>query len=207
MKKHTIFYLLISLVPFMLGGCGSTKGVNPKDEYTIVLELPKRVTSSKASGCKESSLKILEPFGAYEYTIDGLFYVVLPNKQDRYTLSSWTESVSSMVYREILQALKQSRLFKSVSNYSSIAKSSYILEMEINNFKQYCTKDLKKSYVAIDLTFTLIDAKNFKVIAQKEFIKQRQSRSNDAKGGVEALNSAFGELVPEVIAWLEGVCR
>lgn len=202
MKK--LLFVLVGIIVFF-GGC-SIKSSPPVDEYTIVLK--QKLESVKASSkCQDKSVKLLEPFGAYAYTTNDLHYVVLPNQENRYNLSTWSQSVAGTLYGEVLRAVAKSGLFRSVTNYSSVAKSDYILEMEINDFKQYFSSDLKRSYVVADLTFTLVENRHFKVVAQKEFTKKVQTKSLDAKGGVDALNDAFNEIVPEVLAWLSGVCR
>ena len=202
MKK--LLFVLVGIIVFF-GGC-SIKSSPPVDEYTIVLK--QKLESVKASSkCQDKSVKLLEPFGAYAYTTNDLHYVVLPNQENRYNLSTWSQSVAGTLYGEVLRAVAKSGLFRSVTNYSSVAKSDYILEMEINDFKQYFSSDLKHSYVVADLTFTLIETEHFRIVAQKEFVKKIDTKSLDAKGGVEALDEAFSEIVPEMLAWLSGVCR
>ena len=204
MKK--IFFTLLGIT-LLFGGC-SIKSSPPIDEYTIVLQQNayKHLQHTKKS-CSDKSLKLLEPFGSYEYTTTDLHYVLLPNQENHYNLSVWSQSIAGTLYAEILNAISKSKIFGSVANYSSVAKNDYILEMEINDFKQYFSPDLKHSYVVADLTFTLIEAKRFKIVAQKEFIRKIETKSLDAKGGVEALNEVFNEIVPEVLTWLGGVCQ
>ena len=203
MKK--LLFVLVGIGVFF-GGC-SIKSSPPVDEYTIVLKANRVEPSAHTSRCRNKSVKLLEPFGAYAYTTNDLHYVVLPNQENSYNLSAWSQSVAGTLYGEMVRAVSKSGLFGSVANYSSVAKSDYILEMEINDFKQYFSSDLKHSYVVADLTFTLIETKRFKVVAQKEFIKKTDTKSLDAKGGVDALNEAFNEIVPEMLTWLSGVCQ
>ncbi len=203
MKK--LLFVLVGIGVFF-GGC-SIKSSPPVDEYTIVLKADQVKEAERSSKFKSKSVKLLEPFGAYAYTTNDLHYVVLPNQENRYNLSTWSQSVAGTLYGEVLRAVAKSGLFGSVANYSSVAKSDYILEMEINDFKQYFSSDLKHSYVMADLTFTLIETEHFRIVAQKEFVKKIDTKSLDAKGGVNALNDAFNEIVPEVLAWLSGVCR
>ena len=204
MMKKIFFALLGALL--LLGGC-SVKSSPPVDEYTIVLKPDTTSSVPFSEKCSKKSIKLLEPFGAYEFSTNDLYYVLLPNQENRYNLSSWSQSISGTLYAEILNAISTSKIFGSVANYSSISKNDYILEMEIHDFKQYFSSDMKHSYVIADITFTLVEAKRFRIIAQKEFRKKLDTKTLDAKGGVEALNDAFNEIVPEVLSWLTGVCR
>ncbi len=196
--------VLMGVVIFF-GGC-SIKSSPPPAEYTIVLQkLPRN--SSESTSCQEKSLKVLEPFGANEYSTNDLHYVVLPNEENRYNLSSWSQPLSSTLYREMLRVFEKSGIFGSVANYASVAKSDYILEMEINDFKQYFSSDLKHSYVMADITFTLIETKRFSIVAQKEFAEKIDAATLDAKGGVDALSAAFEKIAADATGWLVGVCR
>ena len=195
---------LIIGVFFLLMGC-SIKKVPAVSEYT--LEPDPTIAKVDESGCKEENLKILEPFGGSEYATNDLYYVVLPYEQNKYTQSAWYASVSSKIYESLLQSLKKSALFGGVSNYASIAKDGLVLEVQINDFKQYFSEDETESYIVSDITFTLVDAKTFSIISQKQIRKKIPTQSLDAKGGVEALNEALTQTLQEVIAWLRERCR
>ena len=199
--------LLSALIGIALffGGC-TIKSSPPIDEYTIVFKQDRNPIPIHESKCSTESVKLLEPFGAYAYSTNDLHYVILPNEENSYNLATWSHSVSGTLYTEILRAVAKSGIFGSVTGYSSVAKSDLILEMEINDFKQYFSSDLKHSYVVADLTFTLIDAKGFRIVAQKEFVKKIDAKSLDAKGGVGALDDAFNQIVIEMLVWLRGVC-
>ena len=146
MMKHLLLIFMGAMLFF--GGC-SIKSSPPVDEYTIVLEQNQTRHYDRVQKCKAKSLKLLEPFGAYAYTTNDLLYVVLPNEENKYNLSAWSEPLATTLYTKTLNALSKSGLFGSVSNYSSVAKGDYILEMEINDFKQYFSHDLKRSYVCL----------------------------------------------------------
>ena len=201
---YRLVAVLIAIVIFF-EGC-SIKSSPPSDEYTVVLQ--KLPQGTLAYGvCHDKSLKVLEPFGSNEYAASDLHYVVLPNEENHYNLSSWSQPLASTLYREMLRVFEKSKIFGSVANYTSIAKSDYILEMEINDFKQYFSSDMKHSYVVADITLTLIESKRFSIVAQKEFVQKIDTASLDAKGGVDALGSAFEKIASDAVIWLAGVCR
>lgn len=198
--------IIMTTIIVFLGGC-SIKSAPPPDEYTVVLQKLSPQKTSVSGVCHDKSLKVLEPFGANEYSTNDLHYVVLPNEENRYNLSSWSQPLSSTLYREMLRMIEKSKIFRSVANYTSVAKSDYILEMEINDFKQYFSSDMKHSYVVADITLTLIESKRFSIIAQKEFVQKIDTATLDAKGGVNALNAAFATIASDALVWLGGVCR
>ena len=203
MQKWLINTMVLGFA-FISFGC-SVKSMPPVTEFALITEQKSFDVSSKK--CSQKSLKVLEPFGSNKYTINELYYVVLPYEENSYTQSSWIEPVSTMLYNEILKAIRESALFGNVANYSSVAKGEYILEIEINDFKQYFTPDMQHSYVVSDITFTLVRSSNFVPIAQKEIYKKIKTSSLDAKGGVEALNRAQQETIQEMISWLDRTCQ
>ncbi len=200
MKRFLIFCGLL-----FLAGC-SVKTVPSATEYTLKIAQQK-IPTPDSSACTKQDLKVLEPFGSSEYVTTDLYYVVLPFEENRYAQSAWSQSVASTIYEELLSALRQSKLFKGVASYASVASSDLILEVELNDFKQYFSHNLKSSYIVSDITFTLVEAKTHKAISQKQIRKQITTKSLDAKGGVEALNEALDETVAEALMWLGEHCR
>ncbi len=187
----------------LLSGCG-VKSSPPVDEYTIKPKLS--LNSTKETKCRQKEIKVLSPFAPYKFTTNDLHYIVLQYEEGRFNRSAWSESVASSVYNEIVDTLRKSALFKSVQNYSSVAKHDYLLEIQINDFMQYFSKDLKSSYAVVDITLTLVDRQEYRVIAQKNFVKRAEVSRLDAKGGIEVLNALFAQTLEEMVVWLEGVC-
>ena len=202
--RNMLIYTILLGVAFLGSGC-SVKSTPPITEFALIGDHGGFEVSSKA--CTESTIKILEPFGSNKYTINDLYYVVLPYEENSYTQSTWIEPVATMLYNEILKAVRESGLFGNVSNYSSVARGDYILEIEINDFKQYFSHDQKESYAVSHITFTLVRSDGFIPIAQQEIYKKIKTNSLDAKGGVEALNRAQRETIKELITWLDGICQ
>ncbi len=197
---------LFVMVGVLLGvaGCG-IKTVPPMAEYT--LKPQQDFQKTRQSSCKEKTLKVLEPFGSLEFTSNDMYYVVLPYEKNRFSQSSWAQSVTSNIYAQLLEVLRQSGSFKGVANYASVAVSDLVLEVEINDFKQYFTGDLQHSYVVSDITVTLVDAKKHTQIAQKRIFEKIETKTLDAKGGITALNEAFGKTLKELTIWMAKECR
>lgn len=203
MRQILIKSILLSFALFSLG-C-SIRNVPAVNEFTLTGKNEGFQTS--ANNCKDKSIKILDPFASNKYSINDLYYVILPYEENRYIQSAWVEPVSTMLYNEILKAVRESRLFGYVSNYSSLSRGEYLLEIEINDFKQYFMPDKKRSYVVSDITFTLIKSNGLKPIAQQEVYKKIKTDSLNAIGGVEALNRAQQETIEKMIKWLDRTCQ
>lgn len=194
---------LASVTALMFFGC-TTKTVQAPTQYTLKTQL--ETSKEQQSQCKSKSIKIFKPFGSMEYASSDIYYVVLPHEEDIFNQSAWAESVSSIVYRGVLDAVRDSGVFGGVLNYASVSKSDLALEIEINDFKQYFEHDLKSSYILSDITFTLVDTANLSTIAQKQIRKKIEVKSLDAKGGVEALSSALNQTLNEAVEWMAESC-
>ena len=194
-----IFVLVIMVLFF---GC-ATK-TPPVQKYTI--ETAPNIKAVKNSTCKTKTLKILEPYSSDEYLLNELHYVVGENEQNRYNYSAWSVPLVNKIYILLLGSLRKARIYKTVLPFSSVASSDEVLEVEIDNAKQYYNKELTSSYVVVDITLSLIDKKTYTIKSQKRFYKKVATMSLDAKGGVEALSKAFDELLVEMIKWSKEQC-
>ncbi len=197
-------YLYLIVLVLAAGGCGM-KTTPPVDEYTLRPHIQTTVTQS--GQCREKTLKVLAPFASYEYTTNDLHYIVDDYEEGTYNQSSWSKAITSNVYYAVLSTTRNNDLFKNVENYTSIADSDLVLEMEITEFKQHYRKDLKHSYVVVDITFSLVDKKRYKIMEQKRFYKKLRTETLDAKGGVDALNEAFTQVMEEMLVWIGKVCN
>jgi len=194
--------LLFLFISLLFIGC--SQEVPPVKQYRLSVEIPE--VPVKSSICKDRSLKILSPSATYEYTTNK-FYYVQGLEEATYTQSNWARIPVNDIYYLILNNIRKSAIFNTVENYTSIVKGDLNLEIEIQNFKQYFSKNADESYVIVNITLTLINKKHFKVISQQNFYKKVPTPSADAKGGVEAFNKALKELIPEMIDWLDGSCQ
>lgn len=199
MKK--IYLIVISI--FLLSGCSVTKPAIT--EYR--LSLKDFTTKSYSNACQEKSLKVSSSFSANSLMTLEMYYMQNKHKIYSYSQSQWNNAPNQEISLQVLAALRDSKLFKSVQNPKSRSNSDLILEINIQDFMQYYSKDLSKSYVNIVLCFTLIDAKTNKTIATKTFSERRDAKSLDAVGGVEALDEALEDIINESLDFLSGTCK
>jgi cholesterol transport system auxiliary component len=193
--------VLIVLFSFM--GC-SVKKVPPIDLYT--LSVPD-VAAERTTTCTTKTLKVLTPFSAYEYTTNQLYFVIDDLEEGTYQNSKWSRSIAESIYDGVIRTVRKSGYFKSVENYTSVARSDYDLEIEISDFKQYFSKDKNSSHVILDVTFTLVERKNYIPVAQKHIHITVPATTPDAKGGVVAFNKANKKMLDALLAWLGGACQ
>jgi cholesterol transport system auxiliary component len=194
---------ILIITAILLSGCATVKP--PVTEYRVVLntDIKKRASSL----CRDKSLKIAQAFSQSSLNSLSMDYIEADNRVFSYTRSQWQESPNSMVTQELLKNIRSAELFSSVEISKSRSKSNWILETNIEEFVQFFSYDMKSSYVRVAITLTIVDSKTDSVVATKTFSSKVDTKTLNAEGGVEALGSAFSEVISQNIEWLDGVCR
>ena len=194
---------LTALFLFLLLGCSTTKP--PVTEYKIALKTPQ--SNSLSSGCRDKSLKVSQAFSPSSLMSLQMNYVQDESKIYAYSQAQWNNSPNQEVSIVIVKTLRESELFKNTQSSKSRSKSDLILEINIEDFMQYFSKDLTESYSNVVITLTLIDAQSSRVIASKTFSAKMDASSLDASGGVKALDAALQDVLSQSIVFLNEVCQ
>lgn len=191
------------LIMFLMLGCSTTKPA--VTEYKLSLKELKQNNESK--GCKGKSLKISEAFSASSLMSLQMNYVLDTHKIYTYSQAQWNNSPDQEISSQIVKAIRESKLFKNTQNSKSRSKSDLILEINIEDFMQYYSKDLSSSYANVEISFALIDSITSEVIESKSFSAKKETVSLDASGGVSGLDDALAEVLLQGLNFLDGVCK
>lgn len=194
---------ILIILTIFFSGCTTIKP--PVTEYSVVTKELKK--ESAAKGCVNKSLKIAQAFSSNSLMSLNMEYTQDVNRVFSYSQAQWRESPNSLVTSELLKNIGNSKLFSSVHPSKSRVKSDLILETNIDEFMQFYTQDMKKSFVHVGFSLTLIDAKTNSVIKSQYFSSKFDAKTLDAQGGVEATQNALFEIIFQNIDWLGGVCK
>jgi cholesterol transport system auxiliary component len=194
---------ILIILTILFSGCTTIKP--PVTEYSVVTKDLKK--ESVSSGCRDKSLKIAQAFSSNSLMSLNMEYTQDLNRVFSYSQAQWRESPNSLVTSELLKNIGNSKLFGSVHPSKSRVKSDLILETNIEEFMQFYTQDMKKSFVHVGFSLTLIDAKSNSVIKSQYFSSKFDATTLDAQGGVEATQNALSEIIFQNIDWLGGVCK
>jgi cholesterol transport system auxiliary component len=196
-----IFFALIT--NFLFVGCTTIK---PHVSEFRVITKDTQIKSS-ASGCRDKSLKISQAFSTPSLLSLDMDYTESDNKIFSYSQSQWQESPNSSITSELFKSIRDSDIFKSVHSFKSRVKSEYILEIDIEEFMQFYTKNMSSSHVNIVVNLSLVDAKTNNTLSTNKFTSKVDAKTADASGGAEALSIALDEIISKNIEWLEGACK
>ncbi len=190
MKK--IIYICIIL---FLSGC-STKILPPIKKYAIDNAVSINKDIMKSKNCQSIIIKF--PQSSNEIFSKNIIYEKGLEK-NAYCFSKWYETPNQMLYKLILLSLQKNQICRFVYPQGITTQVNYILGSEILDFSQKFIKS--KSYAKVEILFYLKD-KNGRIRNQKIFQEIVKCKTNNAIGGVEALNEATKKLVTKFLKWI-----
>ena len=117
-----------------------------------------------------------------------------------YLYSTWSKSLSRLIYKDILENLQKSNRFKEVVGYDSSANANLILEISVVNFYHIVDKD--SSYALITFSVKLIDARSYNVIKSKMFEYKKPLNEANAKSFVATSREVIKEFIRDLINFL-----
>lgn len=195
--------LLTLITVFLFVGCTTMKP--HVTEFRVITKDTHIKSISK--GCKENSLKISQAFSSASLLSLNMDYTESNNQIFSYSQAQWQESPNSFITSALYKSIRDSALFKSVHSFKSRVKSDFVLEIDVEEFMQFYTKDMSSSYVNVIISLSLVDAKTNTVVKANKFSSKIDTKTQDADGGVEALSLALDEIISKNIEWLEGECK
>ncbi len=187
-------------VSVALASACASKSVPPDDLYMLkppcetVALLPAEPLSSKV-------LKIATPKSTAAIMSRNLLYQQNELMQLPYAYSSWSDTPNNMLSFAFVSCVGKSVTFKSVLPSHSTAGADFLLESNLLEFYHHINSD-GTSEGRVSMEFYLIDLNSNRVIATRAFSQRFDARTQNARGGVEALNSATTKLAQDLTRWL-----
>lgn len=182
MKKVTFFILL-----FILQGCipKATHKLNSYDLY---------ISNSNIQSIKTNKvIKIKYPTAIGSIGGSRIYYK-RDNTTNYYLYSRWSNSLISMIYKDILTNLRGR--YKSVVGYDSSAKADILLETQIIDF--YHILNRNNSYVKITINVRFIDSKSKKIVKEKLFSYKKEIATANAKNFVLSAKKTLREFIGDL---------
>jgi len=201
-KNRLLNVWLTTIMVVIMAGC--TSPTPAQNQYRLgISAVPVKTDTTQ---CKNKTLKVEQAFGDNLYMSLKMYYVQGKYTQYTYADSRWTETPNDAITEALTKYLRAMQLFKSVQNADSKTKNDMRLEINIEDFMQYFDENEKNSFVNVVITCNLINENTHKTVATKTFHTNMKAPSDNARGGVIALNKALDTIVKECGLWLVGVC-
>ena len=118
-----------------------------------------------------------------------------------YQFAFWLESPATRFPNLLLSQLECAKLFRTQTRNSTLAKTDFILNTELLDF--FHDVSASPSTARVNVRAELLDLRSREIRASRNFLRNIELDQADAAHAVEGFNRATGEIVAEIVAWLE----
>lgn len=187
--------MLLSLV--LISGCSfRTEAKPPITRYYLQPEIAPSCTPKKSNKVLHLSFSETVP------SLSGkkIIYKKPDLETGAYLYSKWDQPPSRSIGMALYAALKEQNIFKDTIYANTRIQSDLILEIKVLEF-EHTFADAEKSYARVSLDAVIYDAQSRKLLGSHLFSAKTRAESNDAQGGVRAINDALGKVLSELICW------
>ncbi|RUM44545.1 MAG: hypothetical protein DSY46_05420 [Hydrogenimonas sp.] len=195
-------WLMMVITILFMGGC-AVKTVPTPTTYTLHQETP-YLKNLRLQQAKFEALRLTLTHATRLSNTTAIYYQKSDFLQQPYTYSRWYDRLDSMFENKLMQALYTTNLAKSILPATTHADTPMTLEVVILNFVQDFSQG-EPSIGRVVVMATLIDNHQGKTIASKRFSANIPAPSEDAQGGIVALNRATDRVIMEMVEWLEAL--
>jgi cholesterol transport system auxiliary component len=166
---------------------------------SYVLELPAAGSQASVARPRSEALVVAELRTRPGYDTPRMAYVKRDYTLDYYANSQWADTPARMLQPLLVGALESTGHYSTVLRAPAPVAAGLRLDTEIVRLEQAFTT--QPSHMRITLRVLLIDTRKGQVLGQREFTTDVPAPSDDAYGGVRALNQALVPLMKEVAAF------
>ena len=179
-----------------LSACTLIKPPAAVNMQSYVLELPAASHPAPAAPVQGASLVVAELRTRPGYDTPRMAYVKRDYTLDYYANSQWADTPARMLQPLLVNALESTGHYSTVLRAPASVTTDLRLDAEIVQLEQVFTR--QPSHMRIALRVLLIDARKGQVLGQHVFDADVPSPSDDAYGGVRAINQVLASLLNEV---------
>lgn len=186
-------YMLLTIT-FLLSGCFGPVKVQSIDRYTLeavnVDEYPRQ----------GGVLLIPMPQVEKGLQTNDMLFSEKAYQINAYSFSKWTSPPANLLHKILLESFNRAGIYKAVisSSYSKSAK----WKLEIRILQWHQTFIRYPSRVVVSYVANIYDTKKQKIVASRVFETSIRAKTENAYGGVRAMNYAMDELIPDTIEFV-----
>lgn len=200
--RHTLatrarIVALAASAALVASGCGLSLGQAEPEAvkiYDLAPDLP-----PPAAVRRDLRLFVSEPKAATDYASERMVYTKRRFELDYFVRSQWAAEPARLLEPWLVQALELSRAFASVSAGANSPPADLRLNTEILTLRQEFTTVPSQARVVIRAQ--LIDVAHRRIVASKTLEAVEPATSDDAYGGVDAVNRALSRILRELLAF------
>lgn len=199
MIKQMMRLSLVGVVA--LAGCGPLN-MPPQNDYTLA---PKKLAYSNKRARTGKTILVSSPIAAPGFQTRNMIYEQTPFELQSYSQSQWVAPPANMLTSVLVNALRGTNYFKAVAAPPFSGKTDYQLNTYLVALDQSFMRPTSRIHLV--LSATLIEAKSFRVLATKTFVKNVDAPGNNAYSGVIAANRAAAWVSKQVARFAANQAR
>lgn len=177
------------------GGCGALLGQAQTEtvtRYDFAPDLP-----PPAAVHQDLRIYVAAPSAATDFASTRMAYTKRRFELDYFARSQWAAEPAALLEPWLVQALDASRAFASVSAGVNSPLADLRLNTEILTLRQEFTTTPSQAHIVIRVQ--LVDVARRRIVASKILHAVEPATSDDAYGGVAAVNRALGRILRELV--------
>ena len=213
MHKPTAFQILrlcvAGLVLIALGACSVLRPTETPPPVFYSLDSPRSASTTStpvpATPATAATLVVSPPRAAAGFDSQRIIYLREPYKLEYFANSEWVDPPARMLGPLVVKAIEGSGAFRAVIQTPGAATGDMRLDTQIIRLQHEF--DTRPSHVRFTLRAYLVDDKTRRVLAWREFDADVPAASDDAYGGVVAVNKAVQTLLAELAAFCAEAAR
>ncbi len=171
----------------------------PATTTPVARRSPPAAAPVATAGAAEPVLVVHAPSAAPGFDSARIVYTRQPSRLEYFAQSEWVDSPARMLAPLLVSALDRAGGFRSVVLAPSTALGDLQLETQMLRLQHEFAGS--PSRVRLSLRAQLVDTRNRRVLATRDFEQLAPSASEDAAGGVAAAQQALQALLIELSAW------
>lgn len=180
-----------------MGGCSIRPEARPPiTYYDLQPEIKLACTPSPVD--KTVSLHFVD--AAPSLSSQNIVYTKPDLKAGNYLYSKWHQPPNRSISTALYTAFKQNDVFSRLVYDTASVRSELTLDIKILRF-EHRFSDTKGSYGVITLDAMLYGPETKQLLANHLFSCEVKAKTDDGQGAVEALNTALGTVLSELICW------
>ena len=192
-------YLLLTLV-FFLPACGPLISNSGVDKAFYVITDDGSVPEDKISQ-KTIRIIVRDTRGNRFINSHKIVFSEEPSQRGYYQLAQWVDPPTKQLSLMLLERIERSDIAESVTRTGSASVGDMQLNSELLEFYH----DIRESpgVVQVRLRAELIDIRNRRILAKKDFVVVEDAESYNAEGAVTAFTLAVNKLLNQLVIWLD----
>lgn len=191
------------LLSGLLQGCSVLKPPTPETVNTFILDAPLPETRPQAAGGK--LLMVAMPQADAGFDTPMMAYTRRDYALDYFTRSQWADTPARMLQPMLVRALESSGMYAAVMAAPNAIVGDQKLDLRIIRFQHEF--DASPSRVRLTARAQIIDTRANRVLATRTFNYYEAAATEDAYGGVIAMNTALGRMLADIVAFCGSVAN